>query len=229
MLMVVFVTAFGYSQSFILAKTIDRGDYFYIPHSCFSDSVGAVLFQGKTLSKVNPGNRPIGFYWTSRCDDGYYILTVTPEQIFFSTGHENPNPDFLYWVMDIRKKQFQFINDGIRRKAPGSFDILFHDESKYSFVQHNFHEPCLIPKNWNTTTENRFSACCDSTIARQLRAYFKILNSYIPIETEKLQFADIQQSLIKFPKYFSSFEPEIHDWMGMRPRQKKEPVNPAGK
>jgi hypothetical protein len=218
--------AINQTHKFILVRTINKGDYFYIPNSFLSDSVDAVLFQDKTLLKINSDSRPINFYWTSRCNDGDYILTVTPEQIFFSTGHNNPNPNFLYWIMDISKKQFQLINKGVRRKTPKYFqdlnasrhDNLFHDESEYHYFQNNFHESCLIPKVWNKTSELRFSTCCDTTISRQLALYFQILNDYIPSDIEKLDPSHIQKSRGKFPKYFSSFEEDFHDWMGVRPR-----------
>jgi hypothetical protein len=211
------------TYKYILVNTIDKGDYFYIPNSWLSNSVDAILFQNKTLLKVDPDNRPINFYWSSRCIDGEYILTVTPQQIFFSTGHNNPNPNFLYWIMDISKKQFQLINKGVRKKAPKYFlnlnapqhDGSFQDQSEYHFIQESFHEPCLMPKVWNKTTELRFSTCCDTTISRQLALYFKILNNYIASESDKLKLSNIQKSRGKFPKYFSSFEEDIHDWIGI--------------
>jgi hypothetical protein len=212
------------TYKYILVNTIDKGDYFYIPHACLSDSVDAILFQNKTLLKVDPDNRPIEFYWSSRCIDGEYILTVTPQQIFFSTGHENPNPNFLFWIMDISKKQFQFISKGIREKTPKYFIDSnaqqdagsFQDQHEYLYFQENFHEPCLMPKAWNKNTELHFSTCCDSTISRQLTLYFRILNNYIPADSDKLKLSNIQKSRGKFPIYFSSFEEDIHDWIGVR-------------
>jgi hypothetical protein len=208
----------------VLVKTIDKGDYFYIPQSAFSDTVDAVLFQDKTLLKVTPTNRPIKLSWTSACNDGDYILTITPEQIFFSSGHENPNPNYLFWVADISRTQFDLIAKGIRKKMPKGFiditaprtDSLFQDESVYHFFQKGFHEPCTMQKIGNNTNQNKFSTCCDTTISRQLVSYFAILNRYIQIDNEKVQLLNTQSWLNRLPKYFSYFEEEIHDWIGMR-------------
>jgi hypothetical protein len=188
---------------FVMVKSIDRGDYFYIPNSAFADSVDAVLFQDKTLLKLRPENRPVKCTWTSNCNDGDYILTVTPEQIFLSSGHENPNPNYLFWTISIKREQFQAINNGIRKKAPRNFydgtaprkDSLFQDESEYYFDQTNFRDPCAISKNWNKTTERKFSLCCDTTIIKQTKYYFKILNRYITNEAEKLKVPDVKDSL----------------------------------
>lgn len=209
---------------FVVVKSIDRGDYFYIPNSAFADSVDAVLFQDKTLLKVSPENRPVKFSWTSNCNDGHYVLTVTPEQIFLSSGHDNPNPNYLFWTISINREQFQAINNGIRKKAPRNFydvtaprnDGLFQDESEYYFHQTNFRDPCAIPKNWNKTTERKFSLCCDTTISKQTKYYFQMLNSYITTETEKLKFPDVKDSFGRHSKYFSYNEEELHEWAGMR-------------
>ena len=212
----------------VIVTAVDKGDYFYIPQSAFLDTVDAVLYQDKTLLKVTPDNRPVKLSWTSPCNDGDYILTITPEQIFFSRGHENPNPNYLFWSANISRNQFNLITHGIRNEMPQGFidltapqsDSFFVDESEYLFFQKTFSEPCLIPKVWNKHTQDKFSACCDSTISRQLASYFKILNSYIPVDREEVQLPNSQEWLKRFPKYFSYFEEEIHDWLGMRPSVK---------
>lgn len=107
----------GHKKRIIFINTIDRGDYFYIPQAAFSDSIDAVLFQDKGLSRVHPNKRPVVFSWYSNCNDGNYNLTITPEQIFFSSGHDNPNPNYLYWIVDISKEQFEAINEGVRKSA----------------------------------------------------------------------------------------------------------------
>jgi len=210
----------GNTKKAVFVTTIDKGDYFYIPPSASSDSVDAILYQDKTRLKVNPDNRPIKFSWTSNCNDGEYILTITPEQIFFSSGHDNPNPNFLFWIVDITKEQFQAINLGVRKKPPKYFydrtaprhDSLFQDESEYDYYQTNFRDPCLIPKEWNDTNEYRFAACCEASIKKQLKHFTEILNSYM-INRETLKLPDGQESLPKFGKYFSTSREEIYDWL----------------
>ncbi len=210
----------GHKKRIIFINTIDRGDYFYIPQAAFSDSIDAVLFQDKGLSRVHPNKRPVVFSWYSNCNDGNYNLTITPEQIFFSSGHDNPNPNYLYWIMDISKEQFEAINKGVRKSAPENFydvtaprnDSLFQDESEYSYIDTSFQDPCSIPKDWNDTTEHLFNICCDASIVTQLIRFLEILNAYIPIAVKKVILPNGQESLDKFPKLFSSSKQAIFYW-----------------
>jgi hypothetical protein len=214
-------TVAGYKKRVVFIKAIDRGDYFYIPQAAFSDSIDAVLIQDKRLMKIQPDNRQVILSWNSDCEGGaYFILTITPEQIFFSTGHEDPNPSFLYWILDISKEQFQAINYGVRKRAPKNFydvtaprkDSLSQDESEYHYVDTSFRDPCAIPEDWNDSTERHFNICCNNSIATHSILFFEILNNYIPSTVNKLKLPNVQESLAKFPKYFSVSKEEIFDW-----------------
>jgi hypothetical protein len=208
----------------IIKSTIDRGDYFYIPAFAMEDSVDAIVFQSKIMQKVDPEHRPVRLFWSSNCNDGHYILTVTPEQIFLSSGHDNPNPNFLFWVMDISKEQYSAINRGIRKKAPKNFydvtaprnDSLFQDESEYIYHQTSFHDPCPVPENWNKTNEQRFTACCETTLIKQTTYYFQLLNNYISTESLKLKLPDLKLLSQKPPTYFSYRQDEIREWLPHR-------------
>ena len=39
--------------------------------------------------------------------DGNYILVVHPTQILLRSSHENPNPNFVYWVMPVDSAQYE--------------------------------------------------------------------------------------------------------------------------
>lgn len=47
--------------------------------------------------------------WSSMYVDGRYILVITPRQIYLRSSHDNPNPNFLYWVTTTSEKQFELI------------------------------------------------------------------------------------------------------------------------
>ena len=49
--------------------------------------------------------------WSSIYIDGRYILVITPRQIYLKSGHDNPNPNYLYWLTNISDSQFHKIKD----------------------------------------------------------------------------------------------------------------------
>ncbi|UOR05940.1 hypothetical protein MUN82_02285 [Hymenobacter aerilatus] len=208
----------GYTKKAVFIETIDRGDYFYIPKSSFLDTVDAVIFQDKNFEKVSPDKRSIKLFWNTICNDGSYIITITPEQIFLSSGHNNPNPNGLYWVLEIDKSQFQAINSGIRKNPPANFynlsiprnDSLFQAQNVYQYLENKDYDSCLIPSDWNEQTEKVFNTCCNKMFDRQLIAYSAILNSYIPKNINRIKFPDRNSYKVKT---FGMSKNMIFDWM----------------
>ncbi len=39
--------------------------------------------------------------WPSISIDGSFVIVVNPQQIYLKSGHENPNPNYVYWVKNI--------------------------------------------------------------------------------------------------------------------------------
>ncbi|MBC6612175.1 hypothetical protein H8B15_14700 [Hymenobacter sp. BT507] len=211
-------TVGGYTKKAVFIQTIDRGDYFYIPKSAFLDTVNAVIFQDKDFEKVSPDNRTIELSWNTICNDGSYILTITPEQIFFSSGHDNPNPNELYWVIEIDKSQFDAINKGIRRNPPVNFynlsiprnDSLFQPQNSYRYYEDKYQDSCTIPQEWNEKTEKYFATCCDKMIYKQLIIYSAILNSYLSGKVNSIKFPNVNRDNVKG---FGMSKNMIFDWM----------------
>lgn len=192
---------------FIVA-TLDRGDYFLIPKSALADSVVGIVYQDKSLRKVPINNRPIEFYWFSICNDGDYKLTVTPEQIFFSSGHENPNPNYLFWVININRGYYENIRRNLLKNPPKHFvDLskvaqdphLYRDESIISY-RDKFKDLNSIPDNYTTY--------CTNQINQRLNVYFNLLNSCLSKSQKRLV-----RPHSDTPKLFSYFKEEIKDWI----------------
>lgn len=199
-----------------LATTLDRGDYFFIPKSALASSVDGIVYQDKTLRKVPVTNRPIIIYWFSTCNDGSYNLTITPEQIFFSSSHDNPNPNRLYWVITIDRTRYESIRRGLSGSPPKDFlDLskivqppgLFKDESTTSY-RDKFNDLTSIPANWSDVKR---AAYCKAQIKHKLDSYFSLLNSYTLSSREKLAYPKSDS-----PKLFSYFKEEIIDWLPVK-------------
>ncbi|RYZ96152.1 MAG: hypothetical protein EOP47_24440 [Sphingobacteriaceae bacterium] len=207
-----------------IAETIDKSDYFYIPQSALNDKIQAIHYQDKIKTKVNPNKRPIEFYWHSTCNDGSYILTVTPEQIFFSSSHDNPNPNFLFWVISINASQFLQIQKGLQQNPPPGFkDRLkylkglnesgrIYDESKTVYYDEKFKGNFPIPAEWTDAVMKRHDQYCKSQIKSQLKRYLSIINSYISDPKNKVLFPVVKMK----PKYFSYFKDDLIDWVALK-------------
>jgi len=61
--------------------------------------------------------------WLSMYIDGRYVLVITPRQIYFKSGHDNPNPNHLYWLTRITVTQFVLIRNFLEAKRSS----IFHD------------------------------------------------------------------------------------------------------
>ena len=194
----------------IIATTIDKGDYFYIPKAALADSVQAILYQEKRIKKVSPGNRSIKMYWISTCNDGYYNLTITPQQIFFSSTHDNPNPDFLLWVIDIDSSQFRQIKTGFKRMKPNGFEDLSknYEQSLTVFYDNTFKDTFSIPDEWTDDIMSKHNTYCKTQIDSQLEKYLTIINSFLVDRTKEIRIPI--NSMTR--KYFSNRKQEFNDW-----------------
>lgn len=201
-------------EKIAIVATVDKGDYFYIPKAALADTVKGVYYQLKIDKKVNRNKRPIQFYWISTCNDGYYNLTITPEQIIFSSSHDNPNPNYLFWVVDIDTSQYRQINNGLQRKPPQGFENLSKNyrQSLTVFYDNKFKDTFPIPDEWTDSIMEKHDVYCQSQIKRQLERYFSVLNSYIADTTKKVV---IPSDNLK-SKYFSYSRNEIYDWLPVR-------------
>jgi hypothetical protein len=64
-------------------------------------------FEKDSNKKINTNILEIS--WTSMYVDGRYILVITPRQIYLRSSHDNPNPNYLYWLTTTSDKQFELI------------------------------------------------------------------------------------------------------------------------
>ncbi len=203
-------------QNFAIATTIDKGDYFYIPASALADTIEGILYQDKTLQKTNYNKRPIEFYWISTCNDGYYNLTITPEQIFFSSTHDNPNPDRLFWVINIDTTQYIKIKRGLENRPPNKFENLSKNYRGSKIVYYDkFKDSFSIPDEWTDSMLQQHDMYCQLQIKKQLKRYFSIINSYI-IDTSKKVAEPVDEVKNNKPKYFSYSKEEMTDWFPVK-------------
>jgi len=202
-------------ERLIVANTIDKSDYFYIPKSAFADSVNAVLYQDKTSAKTNPSKTPVQLSWIAFCIDGSYNISITPEQIFFSSSHENPNPNRLFWVIEIDSIQYAQIKKGICKKLPKSFENIskFNLESITAFRDTTYKDSFSSKEKGSDSTNTSSEQNCKQHKWMQLRKCFAILNACITNKDKKITLPDELQAEQMSPKLFSYFKDELLDWL----------------
>jgi hypothetical protein len=194
-----------------IVYAVDKGGYFYIPKSALSDNVDGIVYPKSIGRNVDAAKRPIEFYWVSNCNDGYYNLWLTPEQIFFSSSHDNPNPNLLFWVIDIDRMQFEQIRKGFQYKRPPGFTDISdaYEGSMTVFFDSAFKDTFSIPEEWTDSILHDYDKYCEWQIASQLQRYFSIINSYIADPVKRIP---IPVSRMK-PKYFAGSREQIGSGM----------------
>jgi hypothetical protein len=112
------------------------------------------LVMGPHVSKIE--NQP-KFYltisWEAPYIDGTFILMITKKQVILTSGHNNPNPDYLFWFTDINEKQYEEIVRNID-KSKGLFD----EQNLHYFYGRQLEYKYFIPeqKHWNSRdSENK--------------------------------------------------------------------------
>jgi hypothetical protein len=161
--------------------------YVYIPKWALDDKFDAVLIVSKG-SDISSQRKEFKLWWNSSCNDGYYNLDVTPRQIYFSSSHDNPNPNYLYWAIDIDSIQYTEIAKGLQSKTPKGFSNLskYYDDA-YVFHDDKFKDSFTIPDEWTGPKEKEFAVYCQKQLEQQLSKYFSILNSFIKEEDKKIK------------------------------------------
>ena len=138
---------FYHTQNCQEAK-VENG-FLYVPLSPSKDSVDRFQLPSRYDSSFK-APKTIEFYWISPCNDGYYELNVTPRQLYFSSSHENPNPNFLFWAMDINPLLYQSLKKALMDTTPAGFA---HGYRPFLYYDSSFKTSVTIPEIWNDSNE----------------------------------------------------------------------------
>ena len=192
---------FTFSQSKEIKEVICKNGYDYIPVSYLTDTtIGGILCPLRWLLPEDiedTKDETFLIYWYSVCTDGTYYLKITPEQIYLTDGHENPNPNHLYWVLPIDSLVYQQIIKG----------------RKFLFEHYNNsqdEETLLLKDRGGVIRGYRFEYC-DTLLEQQIDKLFSRLNKLITDETKKLD--KTKRIIPKNPIYYSSGIKEFELWI----------------
>ncbi len=159
---------------------------------CEYDSVnGIIVFPENSLTndfdiiitgfnKDKADNKPmIEISWFSSYIDGTYSIVITPRQMYLRSHHNNPNPNYLYWIAKTDSLNYKLIKKHFdNSKLFESVDIQSRPEYIYSFAKHL--DENYVNDNWeNKMYENL------SNIISEINEAIKQTDNKIELPSEK--------------------------------------------
>ena len=116
---------------------------------CEYDSVnGIIVFPENVLTndydfvitgfnKFKPDKKPmIEISWSSAYIDGIFSFVITPRQMYLRSHHNNPNPNYLYWLEKSDSLNLELIKNHFdNSKLFESLDIQSRPGHVYSFAK----------------------------------------------------------------------------------------------
>ena len=155
-LLFLFFTMIGFAQKKQMVKikpiiasydSIDHAEI--VPDNLFSVNPDAMIIPRHYLSKKQDNPAFIfEIFWPAPYIDGDCKLTINQRQIVLTTGHENPNPNYLYWFTNISPLQFQ----NIVKKLNSSHNFFSSNNGRYRFNRQlhykNFTPELPLPDKW---------------------------------------------------------------------------------
>ena len=165
------------SPKLIIKKVINKGGYDYIPLPYLSDSTDGIIYTFREIGKAKKNNKIFKIHWNSRCIDGTYNLTITPLQIYLTSSHENPNPNMLYWVLNIDSFTFNQIVKGFQKSKLGK-----NKSSPYGYFDEIYNDEYILSQTYNSTFEDS----CNVLREQQIDKFFLMLNKYIFTNSHKI-------------------------------------------
>ena len=95
-------------------------------------------------------------WWPSTYNDGSLVFTITKRQIYLRSGHNNPNPNYLYWFVNITNEQYKIIESKINADQ-----TLFKQEPSENtwyrqLYYSKFKSEKGIPKKWTKKKQEQY-------------------------------------------------------------------------
>ena len=196
---------FSFSQE--IKEVVYKESYNYIPISYLTDTNTFGIFYPLIINEKGMisqnGEKEFVIFWYSMCTDGRYDLTITPEQIYLTSRHENPNPNYLFWVHPINNAIYQHILNGFQKNniERWYFDSSYNEEKFLPIKIESIENEEYETWNWDN---------CDSLLEAQVDKFFLLMNEFIPNKSQKLD-----KTKCIFPKnpiFHSSFMQDFESW-----------------
>jgi len=120
-----------------------------IPDNIFLLNADGLVMAPRQSKIENQPKFYLTISWSAPSIDGDFIFTVTKKQIILTSGHENPNPDYLFWFVDITKDQYEQIVHTIDKSKN-----LFDEQNLNYFYGRQLEYKYYIPEQKHRNTKD---------------------------------------------------------------------------
>ena len=190
-----------------IKKVVYKEGYNYIPISYLTDTTTVGILHSLIIDEKgwirSNDEKTFVFFWYSMCTDGRYDLTITPEQIYLTSGHENPTPNILFWIFPIDSIIYQYILNGFQK-----------NNMKKSYFDSSYNEEKLLPIKIESIENEEYETWdydnCDSLLEMQVDKFFLIMNEFIPNKNQKLD--KIKCIIPQNPIFYSFSTQALESW-----------------
>lgn len=117
-----------------------------------------VLITGIEFDTLNiVKKKAIEIKWYSINITGTYYIIITPRQIYLRSGHENPNPNFLFWITDVTSAQYEILKNYLYNNTNRKLDDCTIEGSYYkSFFYNNYRKEKFRKGEWTDMQYKNF-------------------------------------------------------------------------
>lgn len=142
-----------------------------------------VLVEDGIIDTFSYSSRPLyEIFWPAPYTDGSMRLMVNPRQIYLRSGHDNPNPDYLYWFSELDSIQYRAVQKFIAgREKDGWFKVYDNtpDGPTYHFYKRSIPE-LEITEEWTDELIEKHSKDHQKKMYLNLRRLLQEINRFLP-------------------------------------------------
>ncbi len=152
--MSLFTKAFAYkvngdSTRIVYARYDKASKAKIIPTDVFENKNNVLVIASERDTNIIATKSEIEIFWPSPNIDGQYELVLNSQQIYLRSSHDNPNPNFLYWIDNIDRQQFELIRNYLKNHADNNFRVCINKfSSRESYFFGNFKREKFLENNF---------------------------------------------------------------------------------
>lgn len=178
------------SMRIISAQYDTVGFFQFIPNDALSGDYDAIFIRHEFDVEKVETKTSLEISWQSTYIDGAYELVFTPKQVYLRSVHNNPNPNYLYWITNINNAQYELIKSFLETYDKKVFDNY---TSEYS-LRHSYSYKKYIKEKYG---KDDWEDKCFENLTKVVKIINKALKSQEKIILpDKKEFKKIRPKLI---------------------------------
>jgi hypothetical protein len=160
--------------------------------------------------------------WPSPIIDGGFRLVINPRQIFLRSGHDNPNPNYLYWFVNIDTAQYNLIKSHLISLFNKKFEYYHNNHSLfYLLTPLKYLKESPIPDEVSDKEYKKLEKDAHSKLYKNLIQFLKILNIPLALNGNEIKYPTYKYfSNIKLLRMVDGNQDEINDILKAKRRRR---------